>query len=192
VKAELFFGGVITGLVVIIILLASMFFQPEEETPELNFEYLMNLTADKRGSLAEVNLTYIVNMSLSNGQFLVGEMNFYKNKTDTLVTISPQLTSYEGYGLLLSPEALIEFIQVNDREEYSGELFNRGTGEYCWSTITEPNSTSYDKLIDGDYLFITCFDKETGYPLLTYASEVGLEEDVVYSEIYVSTKDFTA
>jgi len=189
-REQLIFTTIIVFLVGVIVLLGAILLQPVPQPRQIDFEYLMELTGELRDELKEVNITYLVNISLEN-ETVVGEMNFYKNETDKKVTLSPEVRDYEGYGILMTPEVLIRTIQENTRKEYSGELFNEELQEECWSTITEPNSTNYQKIINGEYLFVTCFDKNTGYPSLTYSSELKGEE-VIYSKVSITNITYSA
>ncbi len=174
--------GVLVFLVVVIIVLALVLIKPPSHARLMDFEYLMELTQEKRSSLKWINITYGVNLTLGFKN-ISGEMNFYRNKTNKVITFSSKLKDYEGYGIMLPPERLIRFINTSRRREYSGHLGNRN--ETCWSTITEPEG-DYRKFIDGKYLFITCFNKETGYPELVYASELN-KGKTVYSKFFIKS-----
>ncbi len=181
-RTKLFLTSILVFLVLIIIALAISLIKPPTRIRLMDFNYLMELTQEKRNSLKWVNITYGVNLTLGFKN-ISGEMNFYKNKTSKIITFSPQLKEYEEYGIMLPPERLIRFINTSRRREYSGYLGNRN--ETCWSTITEPEG-DYKKFIDGKYLFITCFNKQTGYPELVYASELN-DEKTVYSKFFIKS-----
>ncbi|MFA5406518.1 MAG: hypothetical protein WC307_04135 [Candidatus Nanoarchaeia archaeon] len=173
--------GVLLSLVAVAILLAVLLFQPPVIEAELTFDELIAFSDARMNLVKEALITYEVNLSLINNS-ISGELIYYKNSSVESVTLSPELIGYEGYALLISPNQLINFINNSARREYSGELENNGLA--CQSSITEPLSNDYKSLINGSYLFVTCFDKTIGYPSLYYNSEL-LGEDVVYSKIFI-------
>ncbi|HLE05719.1 MAG TPA: hypothetical protein VI790_00035, partial [Candidatus Nanoarchaeia archaeon] len=74
----------------------------------------------------------------------------------------------------------------SERREYSGVM--QENERYCLSTITEPPD-KYKKVIDGDYIFVTCFDPENGYPVLAYLSEVNGNQ-VIYSKLFIKNETY--
>jgi hypothetical protein len=187
-KTQALLIGVIVVMGGVIVFLMVLLLQPPPPYQPITFEYLMNLTRDLRADLKTVNLTYIVNLSLQDKD-VIGQMNFYKDDETTSFELSDELKEYEGCGLLLSPLSQVNFIQTNTRQEYSGRLFNLVRQELCWSTITAPSGTQYDKIINGDYLFITCFDNTTGYPSVVYNSEI-LGEQVITSYMVLTNRSY--
>jgi len=175
--------GVLAAMAGVIVFLAVILLQPPVVEERLTFNQLLDLVNNKASALSEVNITYDVNITLISGS-VAGEMNYFKNKTSKTVTLSPSLMAYQGYAIMLPPDEMVGFINDSDRHEYAGELDNNGTA--CWSAITEPLGSQYNSLINGDYLFVTCFDQVTGYPSLAYSSELAGDE-VVYSKIFIKT-----
>lgn len=181
-RTEFVFVAIIAFLIVVIVILSISLLEPAGISErELTFNDIIELSAERRASVESISMVYEVNLSSVDGEF-IGELNYTRYGERSSYRVSPWISEFAGTALLLSPDDVIDFILFNNREEYSG-LLKEGNRS-CWSTITEPNSTSYSKLIDGDYVFVTCFDQVTGYPIVVYAGEVAGEE-VVYSKLSV-------
>lgn len=161
-----------------IIYLAIMLLTPAPAAKELTFTDIIEFSNQKISTYSTVDLVYKINITM-NDEVINGTMTFTRNGTQALTTLTPELERFSGYSILLSPESLINFIQTNNREEYSGDLTYNDTT--CWSTISAPNGTAFKKVIGGDYLFVTCFDKTIGYPAVAYNSEI-LNDTLVYSQ----------
>lgn len=184
-NTRIIFGAVLLSLMVTIIVLAIELLQPPAELQKLTFDKIMTLTAEKRSQIKDATITYEVNLTTPEG-LITGYMTFQKNSTSKKVTITPELSAYEDYGLLVEPETLIGFINESERREYSGVM--QENERYCLSTITEPPN-KYRKIINGEYLFVTCFDPDSGYPILAYLSEIK-GETVSYSKLFIKNETY--
>ncbi len=186
-RTQFILTGIIFILMIAIIALGIVLLQPPERKPVIDFDYVMSFTKAKRDSFKSVNITYGVNLSLVDRN-ISGSMIFFKNFTNEFVELSPELKSFTGYAILLPPDKLVRFINVSERREYSG--FLKSNDSYCWSTITEPLGEQYNRFLNGDLLFVTCFSNITGYPILVYAGELK-DDNVVYSNIFIKNISYT-
>ncbi|MBD3312752.1 hypothetical protein GF352_04850 [archaeon] len=179
-RTRLVFIGVIIFLAVVIVFLSISLLKPEERPRRVTFNDVIQLVNEKREAVKSIKIIYGVNASLASDDF-TGEVVYSRFDDYTSFNVDPVLDELTGTALLINPDDLVNFIVVNDRAEYSGLL--EELRRPCWSTITEPNSSAYERVIDGDYIFVTCFDRVTGYPLTVYAGEVA-GEDVVFTKLF--------